>query len=208
MEPIDAFNSLSAMPSFSKALDPMELTKILVDGEGLTVFGEFAVHNYEEDVAIAEAVVNNLSNNLLAEGFDLKQTKYVGVILTAPKSVWDKIPSSSINYCMSMVQDLCGVPNGIFKGMYVTQSDEDCVKVYSIFSGLGLPESRVSQLKKEVQEHSGKTKSKVEERSLSLRLDTGTDETISAADKIKQKIAAKKSTFGNFVSSSVQDKRK
>jgi hypothetical protein len=87
-----------------------------MDGEGLSVYGEFVVNNYEEDTAIAEAVVNNLNNNLLASGFDLKQSKYVGFIIAANKDVRAKIPASSVNYATAMVNDLCGNPKGVFKG--------------------------------------------------------------------------------------------
>jgi hypothetical protein len=186
----------------------MELAKLMTDGGGLTVYGEMTVPNYEEDTAIAEAVINNLNSGLLAGGFDLKQSKYVGVIIAANKQVWSKIPSSSVNYAMSMVHDLCGTPTGTFRGIYTVDNEEDSVKVYSMFAGLGLPESRVQQLKKEAQEYTAKAKDKDAERNLSLKLDTGVDETTSAADKIKQKIAAKKSAFGGLVTSVVQDRRK
>lgn len=208
VEPIDAFNILSSMPSAVKGLDPMEFSKLLVDGGGLTVYGEISVPNYEEDTAIAEAVISNLNSGLLASGFDLKQSKYVGVLIVANKKTWDKIPSSSINYAMSMVHDICGTPNGVFRGIYATDLQENVVKVYSMFSGLGLPDSRVQQLKKEAQEYAQRIKNKNDGRNLTLKLDTGTDEAVSAADKIKQKIAAKKSAFGGLVSNSIQDRRK
>jgi cell division GTPase FtsZ len=204
---LDAFNTLSSMPSSTKALDPMEFSKLLIDGEGLTVYGEFTIENFQEDTAIAEAVINNLSNNLLAEGFDLKQSKYVGFIVVANKEVWSKIPAVSINYASSMVNDLCGAPNGVFKGIYVVDSPENVVTVYSMFSGVGLPESRVTQLKNETKELQDKVKTKDEGRKLTLNLDTGVNETVSAAQKIKSQIAAKNSTFGKFVGGTV-DRRK
>jgi cell division GTPase FtsZ len=208
VEPIDAFNTLSSMPSAVKGLDPMEFAKLITDGGGLTVYGEMSVPNYEEDTAIAEAVIQNLNSGLLASGFDLKQSKYVGVLIAANKKVWDKIPSSSVNYAMSMVHDICGTPTGVFRGIYATDVDEDVVRVYSMFSGLGLPESRVQQLKKEAQEYAQRTKNKDDSRNLTLKLDTGTDDAISAADKIKQKIASKKSAFGGLVNNSIQDRRR
>lgn len=208
VEPIDIFNTLSSMPSSVKGLDPMEWGKLFTDGEGLTVYGELTVENFAEDTAIAEAVVNNLNGNLLAGGFDLKQSRYVGVIITANKEVWAKIPSSSITYAMAMVNDQCGTPKGVFKGIYTVESAEPVVKVYSIFTGLGLPESRVTQLKKDAQEHMQTVKGKDEQRNLSLQLDTGTNETVSAAQKIKDKITQKSSAFGKLVGGSVVDRRK
>jgi cell division GTPase FtsZ len=208
VEPIDIFNTLSSMPSSVKGLDPMEWGKLFTDGEGLTVYGELTVENFAEDTAIAEAVVNNLNGNLLAGGFDLKQSRYVGVIITANKEVWAKIPSSSITYAMAMVNDQCGTPKGVFKGIYTVESPDPVVKVYSIFTGLGLPDSRVTQLKKDAQEHMQTVKGKDEQRNLSLQLDTGTNETVSAAQKIKDKISQKSSAFGKLVGGSVVDRRK
>lgn len=209
VEPLDAFNTYSAMPSPLKALDSMEFAKILTDGEGLSLYGSMTVPNYEEDTAIAEAVINNLSQGLLASGFDLKQSKYVGVMVIANKEVWSKIPSSSVNYAMALIEEACGVPEAVFKGVYQSEEvTDDVVKVYSMFSGLGLPDSRVSQLKKDVHELTAKAKEKTVARNLTLNLDTGTEQTVSAAQKIKEKIAAQSSTFGKFTKSVVVDKRK
>lgn|SRR5574337_45144 len=207
VEPIDMFNTLSSMPSSVKGLDPMEWGKLFTDGEGLTVYGELTVDNFAEDTAIAEAVVNNLNGNLLAGGFDLKQSRYVGVIITANKETWAKIPSSSITYAMAMVNDQCGAPKGVFKGIYTVETPDPVVKVYSMFSGLGLPESRVTQLKKDAQELLQNVKGKDEARNLNLQLDTGVNETVSAAQKVKEKIAAKSSAFGKLVGG-VVDRRK
>jgi len=207
VEPLDVFNKLSSMPSNVKPLDPTELAKILIDGEGLTTYGEIKVSNYSDETAIAEAVVENLNSNLLASGFDLKQAKYVGVLLTANKEVWKKIPSVAVNYATAMISDHCGTPKGIFKGVYTTEDTEDCVKVYSMFSGLGLPMSRVEQLKKEAQTLTQTVKTKDEQRNLTLNLDSGKDETVSKVQEIKNKIAAKSSTFGKFTTG-VVDRRK
>lgn len=208
VEPIDIFNTLSSMPSSVKGLDPMEWGKLFTDGEGLTVYGELTVDNYSEETSIAEAVINNLNGNLLAGGFDLKQSRYVGVIIAANKDVWAKIPSSSVTYAMAMINDQCGNPKGIFKGIYTTESPENTVKIYSMFSGLGLPDSRVQQLKKEAQTHMQAAKAKDDQRNLTLTLDTGTNETVSAAQKIKEKIAAKTSAFGKLTQGVVDRRNK
>ena len=76
-----------------------------------------------------------------------------------------------------MVNDLCGNPNGVFKGYYITDAPENVVKVYSFFSGLGLPENRITGLKKEIAELQTKINNKSEQRNLSLQLDTGKSDT-------------------------------
>lgn len=207
VDPIDVFNTLSSMPSDVKPLDPMEWGKLFTDGEGLTVYGELTIDNFVDETAIAEAILNNLNSNLLAGGFNLKQSRYVGVIIAANKEVWAKIPSASLTYAMHMVNDQCGTPKGVFKGIYTVETPDPVVKVYSMFTGLGLPDSRVEQLRKDAQEHMQTVKGKDEQRNLNLNLDTGTNETVSAAQKVKEKIAAKSSAFGKLVGG-VVDRRK
>lgn len=208
VEPIDVFNTLSSAASPVKSLDPTEWAKILADGEGLTVYGRLDVPNYEEDTAIAEAVVNNLNSNLLAAGFDLKKAKYVGAMFVAPKEVWDKVPSASINYAMALINDVCDNPAGVFRGVYEVPSDDKIVKVYSVYSGLGLPEDRIESLKLDVKELLKTSKTKDEKRNLALKLDTGTEETVSAADKVRDKIKQKSSAFGRLTKGAVVDRRK
>ena len=59
-------------------------------------------------------------------------------------------------------------------------------------------------LTKELQ---SKVKNKDESRNLTLQLDTGTSETVNAAQKIKEKIAQKSSAFGKLMGG-VVDRRK
>ena len=208
VEPLDVFNTYSSAASSVKSLDPMEFTKILIQGGGLSLYGSMTVSNYEDDVALADAVINNLTSGLLAEGFDLKQSQYCGVMFLANKSVWEKLPSSSIHYAMAMVQDHAGTPQGTFRGLYEANIKEDVVKVYSFFSGLALPDSRIDELKSEVASQLSIIKEKSEKRNLNLSIETGTSKTVSEADQVREKIKAKSSIFGKFTKSVVDKRRK
>lgn len=209
VSPIDAFNSLSVKSSQVKPLDPMEWAKILTDGGGLTVYGEMTVANYEDTTCLAEAIVENLNSGLLASDFDLKQSKYVGYIVVGREHVLNKITNQHLSYAEDMLNETCGTPNEIMKGIYIDETvEDDVLKVYSIFSGLGLPDVRVQQLKKDAAEHAAKVKSKDTERNLNLKLDTGKDDATSAVEKIRQQIGSKKSAFGGLLNSVVQDRRK
>jgi len=205
---LDTFNTLSMYPSATKALDSMELSRILLDSEGLTIYGEMSVSNYEEDTAIAAAVIDNLAGNLLAGSFDLKTAKYVGFLIVGSKEVLSKIPHSSIAYASAMVNDISQSVKGVFRGTYVVETNDPNVKVYTMFSGLGLPMPRIDDLKNDVKELQSKVKDKEEKRNLTLQLDTGKNETTTAAQKIKEQISAKNSTFGKFVGNNVVDRRK
>jgi cell division GTPase FtsZ len=210
VEPLDALNMLTQMSSFSKPMDPLEFSKLLLDGNGLSVYGNFEIKNPGENtVAISEAIINNMSCNLLVSGHNLKECKYAGFVLVANKKTWDTIPAANINYANAIVDDFCGSPNEIYKGLYeVSDIPDNIMKVYSFFSGLGLPMERVDQLKAESKELQDKIKNKEEGRNLTLHIDGNTTKTMSNVDQIKAKIAAKSSTFGKFVGGGVADRRK
>lgn len=207
VDPIDQFNTLSAQASEVKGLDPTEFAKLFTDGQGLTVYGTMTVANYTEPTAIAEAVIDNLNGSLLAAGFNLKETRYAGAIFVANKRVWNEIPNSSVDYAMHMINDVCGSPLGSFRGIYESDMEEDVVKVYSMLSGLGLPQDRIDQLKTDAKERIAQADKKDEQRNLALKLDAG-EETVSAAEAIKKRIQQKKSAFGQMHGRAVIDRRK
>lgn len=207
-EILDSFNTFSSQPSNVKSLDPLEWAKILVDGGGLSTFGEMTVSNYKDETAIAEAVINNLNGNLLAEGFDLKQARYAGIIIVANDNTWKEISSASINYAMAIVNDLCNNPLGVYKGVYSAELPDNVVKIYSLFSGLALPASRIDGLIKETAQLQESHKNKDINRDLSLKLDTGKDNVVTKVEEIKQRINQKTSAFGKLVGAGVVDRRK
>lgn len=206
VEPFEIFNNFSMMPSDVKALDSSEWGTLLLNGQGLSIYGQLEVSNYQEDTSIAEGIVTSLSDNLLASSFDLKQAKYVGYIIVGNKDVWAKVPAGSVNYASVMVSDVFGNPEGLFKGIYVDESPDDSLKIYTFVSGLGLPEVRLTSLKKEVEGQQSLLVQKNKERSNKLNLDTNKDTAVSDVEKLKSKIASKMSGFGKL--NSVIDRRK
>src|ERR1019366_3733474 len=208
VEPLDIFNTLSAMPSDVKPLDPSEFGKLMTTS-GLTVWGALTISDYSEEDSLALGVMENLNGNLLASGFDLKQAKYAGVIFAANEKTWRGISTASVNYALATVNDQCGTPDAVFKGVYAMSSIEDGkIMVYSIFSGLGLPDSRINDLQKEVAAFKMTTKEKDIKRNMSLNLDNGIDQTISKVQEMKNKIANKNSAFNKLTNNSLIDRRK
>ena len=208
VEPIDVFNTMSRRPDEGvKVLDSTEFGKLFTDGKGFTVYGTITVTNYEDEMAIATAIVDSLKGNLLASGFDIRQARYAGFMLVAPERVWSKIPSSSLDFAQHMINDACDSPLAVFHGIYKEESADDCIKVYSMFSGLGLPEERIAQLKTEAQLKMGVAQRKDTERNMTMKVDVG-EETINKVDEIKKKIQQKASSFSQLHGSAVQDRRK
>lgn len=209
VEPLDVFNTFSAKKGGQKGIDSTEFMKILINGGGLSLYGSTTVSDYEEDVtALAQALVHNLTSGLLAEGFDLKQTKYVGAMFLANERVWNKLPQGSINYAMSIVEEHAGTPETTFKGMYkVDDMEEDVVKVYSFFSGLALPDQRIDELKEEVKRHNKTLKDKEVNRNMNLTVETDS-KAVSAAEKVHEKMKQASSPFSQFQQQLVNKRKK
>jgi cell division GTPase FtsZ len=207
VEPLDVFNTMSRRPDEGvKVLDSSEFGKLFMDGKGFTVYGVTSVPDYEDEMAIATAIVESLKGNLLASGFNIRQARYAGFMLVAPDRVWNKIPSSSLHFALQMILDTC---EGVipFHGIYKQESEDDCVKVYSMFSGLGLPEERINQLKAEAQLKMGAAQRKDDERNMTIKVDVG-EETTNQVEEIKRKIQQKASSFTKLHNAAVQDRRK
>lgn len=210
--PLDQMNKLSASPSRVKAVDHTELAKTLVDAQGLSIFGEIIINNYKADdenneYVIAKAVMENMENNLLVEGFDISQAKYAAFYVVASSNTWKNIKSSSINYAMALLDDNLERPAAVFKGLYEGDIEDGTIKIISIFTGLALPEQRVAGLRKQADEFQAKMKDKDSNRNVNLNIDTGQDKNISKVQEIKNKISKNSSTFGKFLGGNTIDKR-
>lgn len=210
VNPLHLFNHLSAMPTKYESLDPMDLGRLLTTGDCST-YGMMEIENYVETTAIAEAVIENMENGLLASNFNLKETRLAGFIITGSASVLAKLPSINVNYASHMISETCGTPQ-LVRGVYEVESDSDTVRVYSIFSGLGLPTARIEGLRKEAEAQMAVIKEKEKSRAEKMVVDYGTENTTqSKAEEIHRLIETKKSGFGKLTSNAgkkVTDYRK
>lgn len=206
--PIDMFNRLSMEPSATKSIDSTEFSRLLLDGGALSVYGEMTITDFAGETKIAEAVIENLGNNLLASGFDITQSKYAAFMVCANDATWQKIPAVAVNYANSLLSETAGQPLAVFRGTYVVpEMENDVVKVYSMFSGLGLPAERVEQLKKEAATLQAAVKAKDVQRNLSIDVNPEKSDAQSEIEKIKAKVATSKSPFGQFMNKGTIDRR-
>lgn len=196
VEPLDIFNTLTATPSRHTSLDPSDFARIISCGD-CSIYGVVEVENYMEETALAEAVIESLNASMLAEGFDLKQTRVGGVIITGTKKVMDSLPAINVNYCYHMISEKTNGAN-IFQGVYDVHTKSDSVKIYTWFAGLGLPKSRIEVLQTQSQELEQIANEKESQRASMMALDTGKDQTTSISDEINRKIKKKNSSFSRL----------
>jgi len=210
VEPIHLFNNKTAQTSRFTSLDPSDFGRIISCGD-CSIYGVIEVENYLDETALAEAVMDSLSGNMLAEGFDLKQTRAGGVIIVGSESALEQLPSVNIDYCFHIISDETNGAN-IFQGIYSdNKMAEDKIKIYSWFSGLGLPQDRIENLRKESKLASSVAAEKEKARNSQMTLDLEEDKIASAADKIHNKIREKNSGFNRLqggARKSILDKRK
>lgn len=209
VEPIHLFNSMTAQPSKHTSLDPSDFGKIISAGD-CSVYGVVEVEDYMEETALAEAVIESLSGNMLAEGFDLTQTRVGGVIILGSEKAISQLPAVNIDYCFHMISDKTNGAS-IYQGIYADEDVGDRIKIYSWFAGLGLPQDRIESLQKESKAQAAVMAEKEKQRASSMTLDLEEDKTASVADKIHKKISKKKSGFNKLqggVRKSIIDKRR
>lgn len=196
IEPLHIFNNLTATASRHTSLDPSDFAKIISCGD-CSIYGVIDVENYMDETALAEAVIASLNDSMLAEGFDISQTRVGGVIITGTKKVMDKIPAVNINYCYHMVSEQTKGA-ALFQGVYDVHTKSDSVKIYTWFAGLGLPRKRIETLKEESMKLEQANEDKLSKREAQMTLDLGGNETQSAAKEIHRKIKKKQSGFGRL----------
>lgn len=195
VEPIDVFNYLTSRPSRFTSLDPSDFGKIISNGD-CSIYGVIEVDNYMEETALAEAVIESLGDNMLAEGFDVSQTRVGGVIITGSKEVLDRLPAININYCFHMISEQTKGAS-IYQGIYDVDTDSDGIKIYSWFAGLGLPKSRIDALKEESKAYNAVASQKDKERAGAMNMQM--EETPpSIGSEIQKKIQRKNSGFNRL----------
>jgi len=213
IEPLHLFNTLTASASDHTSMDPSDFGKIISCGD-CSIYGVMEVDNYMEETALAEAVIDSLGTSMLAEGFDVAQTRVGGVIITGPREALDRLPAININYCFHMISEQTNGAS-IFQGIYSSGSTSDgandAVKIYSWFAGLGLPKDRVDSLKRESAMQSEIAAEKEKNRASAMVLDLGEDKVNSVTEEVSRKIKKKKSGFNKLQRTSrksIIDKRR
>lgn len=210
VEPVHLFNKLSANPSEHTSLDPMDFSRVFVGTGDCALYGMIEVENYMEDEAVAEAMLTSLESGLLSADFNLGQTRSAGVIVTGSKKALEQVPAANLEYGFAMVSKICNEGTRVFRGVYEVPGHEDALRVYTFFSGLGLPEERVKELKAEAERHMKALENKESSRADTMSIDVGKTKTVSAADALHKKITQKNSAMGKLTKNSKRlvDKRR
>jgi cell division GTPase FtsZ len=210
VEPLHIFNHLSAMPTQYDSLDSMDFGRVFTTGD-CTVYGMLEVLDYMETTSIAEAVIENLEAGLLASDFNLKETRFGGYIVTASAETLRKLPAVNIDYANHVISEACDSPS-LVRGVYEMDMEDDVVRVYTLFSGLGLPSSRIDSLKTQATEQMAVIREKEKTRADRMNVEYGPGSEVQVkAQEVHRIIQQKKSGFGKLTQNAgkrIIDRRK
>lgn len=140
---LDMFNKIAFQPTNNIALDTMDFARIFVDTSSCIIYGNSVVTEFYNEQALATSLVESLKSGLLAEGFNIKETVNAGVIICHHPSV--ALPSANVEYAFETLNEAIGAAT-VFRGLYAVDDESvtpDQLVVHCIFSGLGIPRSRI-----------------------------------------------------------------
>lgn len=214
VEPLHLFNHLSAIPSKYDSLDSMDFGRLFTTGD-CTIYGMLEIEDYMETTAIAEAIMENLETGLLASDFDLAETRFGGYIVTGNSEVLTNLPAVNVNYASHVISEACDSPS-LVSGVYERPIKKDVVRVYTMFSGLGLPHARIDALKEEAGARMEVLRNKEKNRADKMIVDYGSGtETQTKIQEVHRMVAQKKSGFGKLtnnasgrIAQKIKDRRK
>lgn len=198
VEPLHLFNSLSAMATPYDSFDSMDFGRIFTAGDCL-IYGMMEVSGFAETTAIAEAVMEQLDRSLLSSDFNLKEARFGGLLVVGSKAAMSSLPAENIHYAAHIIGEACDYAQ-LTRGVYeVPDIGDDTIRIYTMFSGLGLPATRVEMLKQEAEEQMKQIREKEKTRASRMSVDygAGTD-TAAKAQEIRRLIQQNKSSFGKL----------
>lgn len=142
---LHTFNLLAAQDSEYNTFDRADFRSVLRNG--ILIFGMTRVEEWEGKEDISQAVRENLTGSLLADGFDLNRANMAGAIVVAHDDVLEEVPMENIDYAFSSLGRALG-NEGITLHSGIYEWNKPGMMVFTIVSGLEPPQSRFDELEK------------------------------------------------------------
>lgn len=142
---LHTFNLLAAKDSQYNTFDKQDFKSVIRNG--IMIFGMARVEEWEGKEDISQAVRQNLTGSLLADGFDLSKANMAGAIVVAHDDVLEEVPMENIDYAFNSLSRALG-NDGITLHSGIYEWNKPGMMVFTIVSGLQPPQSRFDELTK------------------------------------------------------------
>ena len=136
------FNLTSAKDSSFTSFDKNDYKGIL--NSGMIVFGASPVKNWEDPVAIARVVRENLKSNLLSGGVDVSTGSTAGVIMIGGMEVLDSLPQAYIDQSLDQLNRMLKRGSTVHGGVY--SGDKPTLNIFCVVGGVAEPTQRIKEM--------------------------------------------------------------
>jgi len=150
------FNLIAAKPSSYSSFDKKDYETILESGA--IVFGTSRVQDWKDPVSVARSIRENLKNNLICGGFDMRTSNVAAAVAVADEEVLSNLPESTLDQAFDQLNRLLGDNSTLHKGVYSSNArtkTEDGVQkkmlelnIFTAVGRLGKPIEKIEELKK------------------------------------------------------------
>lgn len=137
------FNILASENSEYNTFDKADYKSTL--NNGIMIFGTTKVSEWNHKEDIAKAIRSNLTNTLLADGFDLSKADMAASVVVAHDDVLQEIPMENIDYAFQSLGRILG-NSGITLHSGIYESTNQGMTVFTIISGLEPPYQRLKEI--------------------------------------------------------------
>jgi cell division GTPase FtsZ len=137
------FNLISAKDSSYSSFDQKDYQSVLESGN--IIFGTSKVKDVSDAVGIARSVRENLKNNLLCGGFDLKTAHMAAAVAIANDEVLGDLPESHLDGAFEQLNRLLGEGSTVHRGVY--SGNKPDLNIFTAVGGLAAPDEKITELK-------------------------------------------------------------
>ena len=138
------FNVLTKNASPYTSFDPTDYSSV-IRGGGVLVMGVAKLNEFDDEQKVSAAIKSNIEKTLLTD-VELSDASVAACVAIGSKDIMENTPGlmDSLSYGFDTLASLC--PNAtLHRGIY--EDNKDSLRLYTIISGLGIPEKRLKQLR-------------------------------------------------------------
>jgi len=151
------FNLISSKPSSYSSFDKKDYETVLESGS--MVFGTSRVQDWKDPISVARSIRENLKNNLICGGFDIKTSNIAAAVALADEEVLKNLPEATLDQGFDQLNRMLGEGSTLHKGIYssaarVKKNPDGTeqkileLNIFTAVSRLGKPVEKIEELKK------------------------------------------------------------
>ena len=136
------FNLTATKDSSYSAFDANDWKTIL--DSGLITLGHTPIEKWDDPIAVSRAVRDQVKNNILTSGIDLRTGSCAGAIMIGGTEQLDNIPQTVLDEAFGQLSRILRPGSVVHRGIY--SGDKPGLTVFTAIGGLGTPTAKMQEL--------------------------------------------------------------